>query len=98
MPFILTYTHKNSSTNPAVGNTAFPTQPVVGGTRYKFRYRAYNIHGAGPWSVESAFYASTVPDQLLPASTSLYNSTVTIQWGLTPNDHMQAVTSYRVKV
>jgi hypothetical protein len=62
MPFVLNFTHKNSSTNPNVGNTVYPTRPVVGGTRYKFRYRAYNIHGPGPWSVESTFYASTNPD------------------------------------
>jgi hypothetical protein len=52
----------NSSSNPLVGNTLHATRPVVGGTRYKFRYRAYNIFGPGPWSVESPFYASTVPD------------------------------------
>jgi hypothetical protein len=53
---------------------------------------------SGPWSVESPFFASTVPDQLAAATTSLSGASVIIQWQPTPNDHMTAVTSYRVKL
>jgi hypothetical protein len=97
-PFLLTYTHKNKGTSPDVGDTEYPTQAIVGGIRYKFKYRAVNIHGPGPFSVESLFFASTTPDQLDPAVTSLYNQTVTIAWNPTPNDHKQSVTAYRVKI
>ncbi|TNV75036.1 hypothetical protein FGO68_gene6423 [Halteria grandinella] len=97
-PFQLTYTHKNKGSTPDVGDTSYPTQAIVGGTRYKFKYRAVNIHGPGPYSTEVLFYASTIPDKLDPATTSLLNSTVTIAWLPTPNDHKQTVTAYRVKV
>lgn len=97
-PFALTYTHKNMGTVPDVGDTPYPTQPIVGGTRYKFKYLAVNIHGASLFSVESLFYASTNPDQLAPATTSLLNQTVTIAWLPTPNDHKQTVTAYRIKI
>ncbi len=42
-------------------------------------------------------YASTIPDKLAPPITSLSNSTVTIQWAVTPNDHSQAVTRYAIR-
>lgn len=44
-PFQLKYTHRNKGTDPDVGDTPTPTQPVVGGTQYKFKYRGVNIHG-----------------------------------------------------
>lgn len=67
-------------TTPDAGDTPYPTQAIVGGTRYKFKYRAVNIHGPGPFSTEVLFYASTIPDRLDAATTSLLNSTVTIAW------------------
>lgn len=97
-PYVLTYTHKNMGTTPDVGDTPYATQAIVGGTRYKFKYKAVNIHGAGPFSGESLFYASTIPDKLDPPTTSLLNSTVTISWLPTPNDHKQTVTAYRIKI
>lgn len=61
-PFVLTYTHKNMGTTPDVGDTVYPTQAIVGGTRYRFKYRAVNLHGPGAFSTETIYYASTIPD------------------------------------
>lgn len=97
-PYVLTYTHTNMGTTPDVGNTVYPTQAIVGGTRYRFKYRAVNIHGPGPFSTETIYYASTIPDRLNAPYTSLLNSTVTITWDPTPNDHKQTVTAYRIKI
>jgi len=55
--------------------------------KYIFRYRAVNIFGPGLNSPINYIYASYIPDQLAPPSTSLYNSTVTIAWLPTPNFH-----------
>jgi hypothetical protein len=64
--------------------------------RYIFKYRANNIYGPGLYSPVNYIYASYIPDQLAPPSTSLYNSTVTISWTPTPNFHGQAVTAYKI--
>ena len=74
-----------------------PANEIVPGTLYRFRYRALNIHGPSGWSAETSIYASTTPDKSDPPSTSLYNSTVTITWPYTPNDHAQAVTKYAIR-
>ena len=78
-------------------DTSVTTQAIVPGTLYKFRYRATNIHGSGSNSTDISLYASTVPDKLASPVTSLYNTTVTIEWGLTPNDHSQPVTKYAIR-
>ena len=54
--------------------------------------------GQGAFSSAVLFYASTIPDQLATAVTSLYNQTVTIAWQPSPNIHCQVVTAYRVKI
>jgi hypothetical protein len=64
-----------------------PAHSIVPGQLYKFKYRAINIHGPGAFSAETPIYASTKPDKLNPPSTSLYNTTVTITWDYTQNDH-----------
>lgn len=61
------------------------------------KYRAINIHGEGSFSPETPIYASTIPDKLSTPVTTLYNTTVTIEWSATPNDHSQAVTKYAIR-
>lgn len=56
-PFALSYTYTYTG-----GDVNVLTHPIVGGTRYKFKYRAINIHGPGGYSSEAMFYASTIPD------------------------------------
>lgn len=97
-PFQLRYTHRNKGTEPDVGDTTYPTQAIVGGTQYKFKYRGVNIHGQGNFSSETLVYASTVPDKLSPVITSLVSKTVTIEWSTTSNDHKRDVTSYRIRL
>lgn len=87
----------NQNTTPDAGNTAYPTQPIVGGTTYKIKYRGVNIHGAGFWSGDVAVIASTKPEPPPAAWTTLTNATVTINWNPSTNDHKQAVKKYRVK-
>lgn len=92
-PFKLGYIHTKTPTyDPGVNARA-----IIPGTLYKMKYRAINIHGIGTFSPESSMYASTIPDKLAPPVTSLSNSTVTIQWAVTPNDHSQAVTRYAIR-
>jgi hypothetical protein len=64
-----------------------PAQAIIPGALYKFKYRAFNIHGPSAYSAETSIYASTKPDVMNAPSTSLYNTTVTITWDYTPNDH-----------
>ena len=80
------------------GNASVTTQPIVGGNKYSFKYRGINLMGQGAWSTAATYILSTVPDQLAPAVTSLYNQTVTITWAPSPNIHCQTVTAYRVKI
>jgi hypothetical protein len=61
------------------------------------KYRGINIHGEGSFSPETSIYASTIPDRQAPPITSLMNTTVTIEWAPTPNDHAQAVTKYAIR-
>jgi len=73
------------------------TREIIPGTLYKFKYRGVNIHGEGSNSTVVSIYASTVPDKLARPVTSLYNTTVTIEWSATPNDHAQAITKYAIR-
>jgi len=93
-PFKFTYLH--TKTNP-LDFSVTSARHIVPGTLYKFKYRAINIHGIGSFSAESSIYASTVPDKLAPPVTSLYNTTVTIVWAVTPNDHAQPVSKYAIR-
>jgi hypothetical protein len=70
---------------------------IIPGTLYKMRYRGVNIHGEGSFSPEVSIYASTVPDRLISPVTSLLNTTVTIEWSPTPNDHARPVTRYAIR-
>lgn len=96
-PFNKQYLHVNMNTTPDAGNTPWPTNPIIGGTSYKFKYRAFNIHGAGPYSTETTIIASTKPDQMEPPTTTLTNASVIVSWTVTPDDHERPVTKYRVK-
>lgn len=53
---------------------------VVSGRVYKFRYRARNIHGWGPYSDTLDLLAASIPDQLQPVITTLIGTQVQISW------------------
>ena len=92
-PFVLGYIH----TKTATFDSGVAARAIVPGTLYKMKYRAINIHGQGSFSPEASIYASTIPDKLAAPVTSLLNTTVTIVWAVTPNDHSQGVTKYSIK-
>jgi hypothetical protein len=53
------------------------TGSVVQSARiYKFRYRAYNIHGWGPYSDALDLLAASIPDTLEPVITNLIGTQV----------------------
>ena len=55
------------------------------------------MHGVGEWSEVSTITASTVPEQLDPATTAHSGSSVVVSWPATPSDRGAAVSAYRVK-
>jgi len=83
LPFKLTYVY--TKTDPL--DTSTLVNPIVPGKLYKFKYRGVNIHGAGSFSGETSLYASTLPEKTGRPSTSLTNTTLTVTWSYTPNDH-----------
>lgn len=60
-------------------------------------YRASNKHGTGVFSDVATIVASTVPDQLAPATTTNDGADVDATWPLTPSERGAAVTAYRIK-
>lgn len=53
---------------------------VQSGRNYKFRYRALNIHGWGPFSDPVDVLAASIPDKLNPVVTTLVGTNVQISW------------------
>lgn len=53
---------------------------VSSGRVYKFRYRARNIHGWGPYSDVLDLLAASIPDRLSPVITQLVGTQVQISW------------------
>jgi hypothetical protein len=51
--------------------TATLTNDVTGGSIYRFRVRARNVHGWGPFSTEKSIKAAQIPDQMATVSTSI---------------------------
>jgi hypothetical protein len=69
----------------------------VAGRTYKFRYRAKNIFGWGPYSDQGDIFAASKPSQMVPVSVSLFGTDVKIQW--TPSDsNASPITSFKVLI
>jgi hypothetical protein len=74
------------------------TSGVSRGTVYKFKHRAKNIFGWGPYSDEVSITAATKPDQMAPVSTSIVEgSKVRISW-TAPDNRGSPLTSYTVLI
>jgi titin len=73
------------------------TSGVTAGQPYYFKYRASNKHGTGVFSDVATIIASTVPEQLSPATTVNSGVSVIARWSLSPSDRGATVTAYRVK-
>jgi len=70
---------------------------LTGGTTYKFRVRAHNIHGWGSWSNVLQEIASGIPTQPAPVAVHIVNLDVKIQWA-TPIENYATVTAYEVTI
>lgn len=69
----------------------------MAGRTYKFRYRAKNIFGWGPFSDQGDIFAASKPSQMQPVSVSLLGTNVKIQW--TPSDsNASPITSFKVLI
>jgi hypothetical protein len=54
---------------------------VISGAEYRFRYRAQNFNGWGPWSDTSYYYTATVPNKPpAPIYVSSTATTTTLQF------------------
>ena len=74
--------------------TTYTASGLTSGTNYKFKVRAKNIYGYGPFSPEAEFSASTVPS--LPASvTTAYDTypNIDITW-TAPSSGGLSITKY----
>lgn len=72
---------------------------IIGGTNYQFRVRAKNYWGWGSYSATVTIKASTVPDQMAAAVTSIDSTTggVKIEW-TAPNSNSDAITAYKIEI
>jgi hypothetical protein len=77
--------------------TSVSVDGLTGGTTYRFKVRARNIYGFGPWSPELAVLASDLPDQVaIPTVTIGASETaVTVAW-TAPGDHSAPIDEYQV--
>lgn len=77
--------------------TIVTTSSLTGGTTYKFRVRAHNIHGFGAWSNEASEIASGYPATPDAVSVHIVNLEVKITW-TAPNDNFAAITAYNILI
>jgi hypothetical protein len=77
--------------------TSVSVDGLTGGTTYRFKVKARNIYGAGPWSTELAVLASDLPDQVAIPTVTLgaSDTAVTVAWDA-PADHAAPIDQYQV--
>ena len=74
------------------------TTSVTAGKAYKFRYRAKNVFGWGPYSDILNLYAASVPNQISTATTVNIDTNVKISWSAPAYNGGSPVTAYRILV
>lgn len=70
---------------------------VIKDIGYRFRLRSKNIYGFGPFSPVAVIRSSDVPESPVPATTSLDDVDVLIEW-VAPYDNSEAITAYDMQV
>lgn len=87
-----------SSTN-SLTTSYIVTNSIVPGDYYQFKVRAQNKWGWGPFSPVFTIQSSTIPDQILPPTTSLNIGTgaVIISW-IKPNDRNNPIDMYKIEI
>lgn len=73
------------------------TSGVTAGALYKFKYRARNVYGWGPFSEEVTIKAARQPEQMLPIETVIENNFVKVSWEY-PTDNSDTVSEYEILV
>jgi hypothetical protein len=84
---------------PVLTQTLFTvTNNILEGQYYKFKVRAKNIWGWGPFSPEVTIRASTIPSVVIPVTTS-YDVTggVKIAWAQTKNNG-DPIYKYKIQI
>jgi len=64
---------------------------------YKFRYRAYSVHGWGPYSDQVDILAAEAPEQMAAVTTSLVGTQVKLQWAPLSNNG-SPITQYLIEI
>ena len=82
---------------PHVSTTYTHTAGLLAGSTYRFRYRASNKYGWGPFSDPVSILAASKPDTPLAPTTTVTDIYVKIAWIL-PADHSAAVQEYEVLI
>lgn len=76
--------------------TTAVTSSVQAGSAYRFRYRAKNLHGWGPYSDSLIIYAASVPSAIPSATLTNEGTLVKIAWTLPVSNGGLAIQGYRV--
>ena len=77
--------------------TTVTTSPLTGGTTYRFKVRAHNIHGWGLWSDEVSEITSGLPDTPSPLNVHIVNLDVNFSW-TAPNSNFAAIIAYQITI
>ena len=81
-----------------VSYTFTVTSAVQSGSVYRFRYRAKNIHGWGPFSDNLILYAAKVPDTVTSVTVTHEGTFVKITWSLPASNGGLPILGYRVLI
>lgn len=87
-PFVLV------ATLPA-SQTQYTATALTGGATYRYKIRAENLHGHGPFSAELYALAAQVPDAPAAPTTTQVATGVQVSWTEPPDQH-QPITAYTV--
>ena len=68
------------------------------GATYKFRYRAKNLFGWGPYSDTLDLYAASVPTTIATATTVNQDTSVLISWSLPTYNGGLPILAYRIYI
>jgi hypothetical protein len=88
------------ATAPYTLNSVLYTTAVRSGATYRLRYRAYNVHGWGPYSPTGSVLAATVPDAPLEPALQMAGTSVQIDWSAPASTGGVgvAITAYKVEL
>lgn len=70
---------------------------VLAGGTYRFRYRAANKYGWGPYSDEVVVQAADIPAQPAAATTTIADHYVRVSW-TAPDDRSAAILEYEIRI